>query len=62
MGFTSNIDLDFLWEEGAGTIDIGNGIKCTYNVRPNISKEEWKKSFMQGIDTFKIQERKWWQF
>jgi hypothetical protein len=59
---TSGIDLDWLWEEGAGTIDCGNGIMMTYDVRPKMTKEQWKKEFMKSIMYDAQPKRKWYQF
>lgn len=40
--------LDDIWEEGKGSFDFGE-IKIDYDVRPNISKEEWKREFERKV-------------
>lgn len=40
--------LDQLWEEAAGEFDFG-GIRMLYNVRPNMTKEEWKRKYLNRL-------------
>ena len=40
--------LDDIWDSAEDTIDFG-GVKVSFNVRPNISKEQWKKQFKVNI-------------
>jgi hypothetical protein len=40
--------LDNVWEEAEGELDVGN-LKAYYNVRPQMSKEEWKKQWMKKV-------------
>lgn len=41
--------LDNMWDEAKGTFDLGNGVNMTFDVRPKISKETWKREWQKDV-------------
>jgi hypothetical protein len=48
VGAPINIILDELWKDAQGSFDLGD-VKIEYDVRPNMTKEEWKKQWTEQV-------------